>query len=30
LAENTSKEQLLEIAKLIANDWMKNQVGFIK
>jgi len=30
LAENTSKERLLEIAKQIVNDWMKNQVGFIK
>ena len=30
LAENTSKEQLIKIAKQIVNDWMKNQIGFIK
>lgn len=30
LAENTTKEQLIKIARLIVNDWMKNQVGFIK
>lgn len=30
LAENTTKEQLLKIAKQIVTDWMKNQPGFIK
>ncbi len=30
LADDTSKEQLIKIAKQIVNDWMKNQVGFIK
>ena len=30
LAENTSIEQLIKIAEQIVNDWMKNQVGFIK
>jgi len=30
LAENTTKEQLIKIAKQIINDWMKNQSGFIK
>ena len=30
LAEGTSKEQLIHIAKQIVNDWMKKQVGFIK
>ena len=30
LAENVTKEQLIKIAKQIVNDWMKNQVGFIK
>lgn len=30
LAENATKEQLIKIAKQIVNDWMKNQVGFIK
>ncbi len=30
LAENTTIEQLLKIAKQIVNDWMKDQIGFIK
>lgn len=30
LAENTTKEQLIEIAKQIVNDWMKNLDGFVK
>jgi hypothetical protein len=30
LSENTSKEQLIEVAKQIVNGWMKNQAGFIK
>lgn len=30
LAESASQEQLIKIAKQIVNDWMKNQVGFIK
>jgi hypothetical protein len=30
LAEGKTKEQLLEIAKQIVNDWMKSQDGFIK
>ncbi|MBA3987310.1 MAG: hypothetical protein H0X63_12245 [Flavobacteriales bacterium] len=30
LAENKTKEELIKIAKQIVNDWMKNQVGFIK
>ncbi|MEQ8548663.1 MAG: hypothetical protein RIC03_12175 [Cyclobacteriaceae bacterium] len=30
LAESTTKEQLIKIAKQIVNDWMKNQIGFVK
>jgi len=30
LAENKTKEALINIAKQIVNDWMKNQIGFIK
>ncbi len=30
LAENTTEDQLLKIAKQIVHDWMKNQDGFIK
>jgi len=30
LAENASKEQLVKIAKRIVDEWMRNQVGFIK
>lgn len=30
LAESISQEQLIEIAKLVVDDWMKNQAGFIK
>jgi hypothetical protein len=30
LAESTSQEPLIKIAKQVVNDWMKNQVGFIK
>ena len=30
LAENTSKAELLQVAKQIATDWMKKQSGFIK
>jgi len=30
LAENKTKEELINIAKQIVNDWMKNQIGFIK
>ena len=30
LADHTTKEDLLKIAKQIVNDWMKKQPGFIK
>ena len=30
LAENTSKEHLIAIAKQIFNHWMRNQEGFLK
>jgi hypothetical protein len=30
LAEGTTKEQLIKIAKQIVNNWMKNQIGFVK
>ena len=30
LAENTTQEQLLQIAKRIVNEWMKKQPGFMK
>lgn len=30
LAENISKERLLEIAQKVATDWMRNQPGFVK
>lgn len=30
LAENRTKEELIKIAKQIVNDWMKNQIGFLK
>ncbi len=30
LAKNVSKEHLIKIAKQIVNDWMKNQIGFVK
>jgi hypothetical protein len=30
LADNTSIEQLITIAKQIVEDWMKKQAGFIK
>jgi len=30
LAENKTKEVLLKVAEQIVNDWMKNQIGFIK
>lgn len=30
LAENTSQEKLIRIAKQIVADWMKHQPGFLK
>ena len=30
LAENVTKEQLIQIAGRIVDDWMKSQTGFIK
>lgn len=30
LADNKTKEELINIAQQIVNDWMKNLVGFIK
>lgn len=30
LAENTSPEQLIKVARQVVNDWMKHQAGFIR